>query len=64
MILANLETFKRSIVLDPSAMPEEEDGGKVNNETEAEIVVRDLVIQAVLMVGSRSFSHFLNVVER
>jgi hypothetical protein len=26
--------------------------------------VRDMVTQAVLSVGSRSFSHFLNVVER
>ncbi|KAI3485305.1 hypothetical protein L1887_51418 [Cichorium endivia] len=36
----------------------------VGSMDEAEVVVRDLVVQCVLQVGSRSFSHLLNIVER
>lgn len=34
------------------------------NEEEAEAIKRDMAVQTVLEVGSRSFSHFLNVLER
>lgn len=33
-------------------------------EDEAGVVKRDLAFQTMFMVGSRSFSHFLNVLER
>ena len=33
-------------------------------EEEAEAIKRDMAIQTILHVGSRSFSHFLNVLER
>lgn len=33
-------------------------------EDEAEKVTRDMAVQTVLNVGSRSFSHFLNALER
>ncbi|CCF48769.1 hypothetical protein NDA14_006860 [Ustilago hordei] len=65
VILADFETFKSSILPSSSTIPgEEEQAGMVGNAIEAEIVVRDLTIQCVLQVGSRSFSHFLNIVER
>lgn len=34
------------------------------SEDEAAVIKRDMTIQTVLSVGSRSFSHFLNVLER
>lgn len=34
------------------------------SEEEAERVARDMAVQTVLNVGSRSFSHFLNALER
>jgi len=34
------------------------------SEEEAEKVKRDMAVQTVLNVGSRSFSHFLNALER
>ncbi|KAL8276473.1 hypothetical protein RQP46_011123 [Phenoliferia psychrophenolica] len=34
------------------------------SEAEASVIKRDMTIQTVLSVGSRSFSHFLNVLER
>ncbi|GAK67578.1 uncharacterized protein PAN0_019c5806 [Moesziomyces antarcticus] len=58
VILADFESFKASII---SQMPED---GMVGSMEEAEVVVRDLVVQCVLQVGSRSFSHLLNIVER
>ncbi|PWN49080.1 hypothetical protein IE53DRAFT_370063 [Violaceomyces palustris] len=64
VIMADFESFKKQLIQDPSAMPTEDDAGKVKTEAEAEVVVRDVAIQAVLLVGSRSFSHFLNIVER
>ncbi len=66
VILADFETFKQSIFdSSSSTIPVGEDNaGSVANQTEAEVVVRDLTIQCVLQVGSRSFSHFLNIVER
>ncbi len=65
VILADFETFKSSIVDDASsAIPTEATEGMVANATQADVVVRDLTIQCVLQVGSRSFSHFLNIVER
>lgn len=36
----------------------------VKTEEEAEEIKRDMAIQTILNVGSRSFSHFLNVLER
>lgn len=62
VILADFETFKSSI-LPSNSIPSDEEG-LVGNAMEAEVVVRDLAIQCVLQVGSRSFSHFLNIVER
>lgn len=38
--------------------------GQVTTETAADLVVRDIMTQVVLNIGSRSFSHFLNIVER
>ncbi|EPQ25779.1 uncharacterized protein PFL1_06646 [Pseudozyma flocculosa PF-1] len=73
VIMADFESFKASIRPDPSSfsLPDagNDDGGidaqgKVESEQQAEAVVRDIAIQAVLFVGSRSFSHFLNIVER
>jgi nuclear cap-binding protein subunit 1 len=39
-------------------------GGLQLSEDEAEDVTSELVVQCILFVGSRSFSHFLNVLER
>lgn len=64
VILAELESMKRELIVADSSIPEEDSVGKVRTEAEAEIVVRDIVIQSVLNIGSRSFSHFLNIVER
>lgn len=69
IILANSQSFKKSIMpaASTSFVPssDEPDGGfKVQDEMEADYVVRDVIIQSLLSVGSRSFSHFLNVVER
>ncbi|KAN0062429.1 Nuclear cap-binding protein subunit 1 [Thecaphora frezii] len=65
VIMADFESFKASILPDASGVAGgEEEAGKVENEQQAEAVVRDIAIQAVLSVGSRSFSHFLNIVER
>lgn len=65
VILADFETFKSSIFdASPSTIPSEAGEGMVASQLEADVVVRDLTIQCVLQVGSRSFSHFLNIVER
>lgn len=65
VVLAELESMKRDLILaDDGTVPEENSEGKVATEAEAELVVRDIVIQSVLNIGSRSFSHFLNIVER
>lgn len=64
VVLAELESLKRDLIQSDSAIPEEDSLGKVATEAEAEIIVRDIVIQVVLNIGSRSFSHFLNIVER
>lgn len=70
VILANLQTFKKDITpeVSPAFLPSSDDTDaghvKVLNETEADMVIRDVVIQTLLSIGSRSFSHFLNVVER
>jgi nuclear cap-binding protein subunit 1 len=34
------------------------------SEDEAEDIASELAVQCILFVGSRSFSHFLNVLER
>jgi len=34
------------------------------SEEEAEKIKRDIAVQTILNVGSRSFSHFLNALER
>lgn len=34
------------------------------SEADAEALKRDMAVQTILTVGSRSFSHFLNVLER
>ncbi|SPO31731.1 related to 80 kDa nuclear cap binding protein [Ustilago trichophora] len=65
VILADFETFKSSIFdSGTSTIPTEGGEGMVGSQVEADVVVRDLTIQCVLQVGSRSFSHFLNIVER
>ncbi|CAO1625948.1 unnamed protein product [Parajaminaea phylloscopi] len=73
VILAELESFKRDLIFTPSdsTVPTDEDdsdaafrAGKVTSEGDADLVVRDVITQVVLNIGSRSFSHFLNIVER
>ncbi|SNX87969.1 related to 80 kDa nuclear cap binding protein [Melanopsichium pennsylvanicum] len=65
IVLADFETFKNSIYeSSASTIPSESGEGMVSSPLEADVVVRDLTIQCVLQVGSRSFSHFLNIVER
>ncbi|EST06805.1 MIF4G-like, type 2 [Kalmanozyma brasiliensis GHG001] len=64
VILADFETFKSSIIETTTSLPTETSAGMVPNATQADVVVRDLTIQCILSVGSRSFSHFLNIVER
>lgn len=48
-----LDAFKASLQTEGN-LPEEE----------ADFIKRDMAIQTLLNVGSRSFSHFLNVLER
>lgn len=70
VILAELESFKKDI--SPEAnnsflpLTDESDGNMVKVATveQAEIVIRDILMQAVLSLGSRSFSHLLNVLEK
>lgn len=71
VVLAELESFKRDLLAGPSnsMVPEDDDdsnlsAGRVSSETDADLVVRDVITQVVLNIGSRSFSHFLNIVER
>ncbi|GAC95077.1 likely nuclear cap-binding protein large subunit [Pseudozyma hubeiensis SY62] len=64
VILADFESFKSSILETSSALPTDDVAGMVRDPLQAEVVVRDLTIQSILSVGSRSFSHFLNIVER
>ncbi|CEH15565.1 Nuclear cap-binding complex, subunit NCBP1/CBP80 [Ceraceosorus bombacis] len=70
VIMANMDALKTQIVPDQQDDAMYEDAaeaandGKVRDEREADILVRDIIFQAILSVGSRSFSHFLNVVER
>lgn len=65
VILAEMESFKRDITPSQAFLPSDDsDKVKVRDEQEADLVIRDIVIQAILNIGSRSFSHFLNVVER
>ena len=67
VIMANMESLKQQVLpqdADALMPSDEETDSKVRNEVEADFLVRDMVTQAVLSVGSRSFSHFLNVVER
>ncbi|CAO1613652.1 unnamed protein product [Jaminaea pallidilutea] len=70
VVLAELESLKRDLVrpANDGAIPDDEDEGagliKVNSEGEADLVIRDIITQVVLNIGSRSFSHFLNIVER
>lgn len=65
VILADFESFKASILDNSSAIPSDDAvEGLVADALQADVVVRDLTIQCVLQVGSRSFSHFLNIVER
>jgi len=65
--MAELEGFKREIIAPKGGddLPDDaEVPGQVPDEATAELVIRDFVIQCMMQVGSRSFSHFLNVVER
>lgn len=67
VLMAELESFKREIMSsgDVDDLPtDQEVPGQVQDEATAELVIRDVVIQCMMQVGSRSFSHFLNVVER
>lgn len=68
VILADLQGFRREILPEEMAsfVPSETEkiGFQARDESEAELAIRDVVIQAILSIGSRSFSHFLNVVER
>lgn len=50
---AELESFKTSLQAEQGV-----------GETEAASVMRDMAIQTILSIGSMSFSHFLNVLER
>lgn len=52
-----LEGYKKDFV-------EGEIGDLILSEENAEKLKRDLVTQVVLVIGSRSFSHFLNILER
>ncbi|KAE8211404.1 hypothetical protein CF327_g4840 [Tilletia walkeri] len=65
-----LESLRRDIIV-PSGSdvpPMDIDGVQSNklmlSDPDAEKVQRDVFIQCLLLAGSRSFSHFLNVVER
>lgn len=68
VILAELQSFRKEITpeLSSSFVPNSNETStfKVKNESEAELAIRDVVMQSLLNIGSRSFSHFLNVVER
>ncbi|KAK0546340.1 Nuclear cap-binding protein subunit 1 [Tilletia horrida] len=70
ILTAQLESLRRDIT-SPSGtdLPSMDlDGSQAKklmvSESDAEKIQRDLFIQALLQAGSRSFSHFLNVVER
>lgn len=68
VILAELQSFRKEIAPETSSSfvpsSNEASGFKVKNESEVELAIRDVVMQSLLSIGSRSFSHFLNVVER
>ncbi|PWY98642.1 hypothetical protein BCV70DRAFT_207421 [Testicularia cyperi] len=65
VLLAEFESFKATIFdASGTALPSSGGEGSVASALEADLVVRDLTIQCILQVGSRSFSHFLNIVER
>lgn len=71
VILAEMQSFKKDITPDSASfLPSSDDSAaerasfKVKSEDEAEVVIRDVVIQAILSVGSRSFSHLLNMLEK
>ncbi|CAD6888426.1 unnamed protein product [Tilletia controversa] len=65
-----LESLRRDIVVASGSdvPPMDIDGAQSDklavSEPDAEHVQRDVFIQCLLLAGSRSFSHFLNVVER
>jgi nuclear cap-binding protein subunit 1 len=68
VILAELQSFRQEISPEKASsfVPSDDDamGLKMKDAAEVELVICDVVIQVVLHLGSRSFSHFLNVVER
>ncbi len=64
VIMASLESFRREITDPDDVTMAEANSQTVGTEAQAQIVVRDVAVQSLLEVGSRSFSHFLNVVER
>jgi nuclear cap-binding protein subunit 1 len=64
VVMASLESFKREIVDPVDVTMADDTKPTVASDAQADIVVRDLSTQALLHVGSRSFSHFLNIVER
>lgn len=62
--MANLESFKKKINPSDDVTMTDAASFSVTSEAEADAVMRDLSMQALLQLGSRSFSHFLNIVER
>lgn len=74
VVLAEIESFKRDLVAPENPLDDDAEAsnghasipaaGRVSTSAQADVVVRDVVTQVVLHVGSRSFSHFLNIVER
>lgn len=51
-----LETYKKEFMEGEIGDPIDEGG--------ADRVIRDITFQSILVIGSRSFSHFLNILER
>ncbi|KAJ6627344.1 MIF4G like-domain-containing protein [Mycena sp. CBHHK59/15] len=52
-VISHLETLK-------ATLETSEDGGVVN----ADVLIRSIAVQSLLHIGSRSFSHLLNAIER
>ncbi|WFD43909.1 Nuclear cap-binding protein subunit 1 [Malassezia psittaci] len=66
VIQADLQGFQQKILAPAQDVPDEdeEERGLVSSRGEAEQIVRDMAVQALLFAGSRSFSHLLNIIER
>lgn len=64
VVQADLQSFRQNILAPATDVPDADDTQHVDSPAEAERVVRDVAIQTLLLAGSRSFSHLLNVIER